>query len=165
MRELPAYGGADLRHLLGPAQPIKPGHQRRVQARRDGQGRRRHRSNCPHRRALAFRLEGRLGHLFHEQGNAVATLDDVVPDICWQQFVADDAVNHRGDIALCQPIDRRSGYVWLSDPGWVEFRPECYDQQDGKGPNPVHNPTEHLQTRGIGPVRILEDHQHRIGAR
>src|SRR5262245_14743744 len=133
MRELTAYSGADLRHLLGPAQPIKPGHQRRVQARRDGQGRGRNRRNRPPGRALAFRLEGRLGHFFHEQGNAVATLDDVVPDVCWQQFVADDTVDHRTDIALCQPINRRTGYVWLSDPGWVEFRAVCPVQLDGRG--------------------------------
>src|SRR5215472_76529 len=125
MRELAADSGADLRHLLGPAQPIKSGHQRRVQARRDGQGGGRNRSNRPPGCALAFRLQGRLGHLLHEQGNAVATLDDVVPDVCWQQFVADDAINHCADIALCQPINRRGGYVWLSNPGWVEFRPEC----------------------------------------
>ena len=144
MRELAADRGADRRHLLGPAQPIKPGHQRRVQARRDGHSRGRNRSNRPPGRALAFRLEGRLGHLFHEQGNAVATLDDVVPDVCWQQLVADDTVNHCADLVLCQRIDRRSGYVWLSDPGWVEFRPERHDQQYARHCDPLHRPAERL---------------------
>ena len=28
--------------------------------------------------------------------------------------------------------------------------------------DPVHRPTEHFQARGVDPMRILEDHQHRI---
>ncbi len=31
-------------------------------------------------------------------------------------------------------------------------------------PIPVHRPTEQFQARGVGPMRILEDHQHRTGA-
>ena len=63
--------------------------------------------------------------------------------------------------SLRQPIEREGGHVRLSDPGRLEFRPERHDQQHAKGPNPVHDPTEHFQARGVGPMRILEDHQHR----
>ena len=31
--------------------------------------------------------------------------------------------------------------------------------------NPVHRPTERFQARGVDPMHILENHQHRIGAR
>jgi len=75
-----------------------------------------------------------------------------------------DEVDHCADFALCQPIDRESRHVRLSDPGRVEFRPERHDQQHPKGRHPVHRPTEYFQTRGIGPMRILEDHQHRVPA-
>ena len=49
----------------------------------------------------------------------------------------------------------------LSDPGRLEFRPERHEQQHAKGPNPIHSPPKHFQACGIGPVRILEDLQHR----
>ena len=56
------------------------------------------------RLALALRLQHRLRHLLHEQGNAVGALDDVLPDARRQQLVADDAVDHGGDFALA-PAD------------------------------------------------------------
>ncbi len=77
-------------------------------------------------------------------------------------LVADDAVDHGADVALCQPIDGEGGHMRPSDPGRLEFRPERHDQQHAKCRNPVHRPTEHFQARGVGPMRILEDHQHRI---
>ena len=40
--------------------------------------------------------------------------------------------------------------------------PKCNNQQHAKCRNAVHHPTEQFQARGIGPMRILEDHQHRI---
>ena len=50
----------------------------------------------------------------------------------------------------------------LSNPRRVELRPKRYDQQHRKGLNPIHGPTERFQARGVGPMRILEDHQHRL---
>jgi hypothetical protein len=55
--------------------------------------------------------------------------------------------------------------MWLSDAGRVEFRAECHDQQHTKGRDPGHHLTEHLQGRGIDPMGVLENHQHRIVAR
>ena len=49
-----------------------------------------------------------------------------------------------------------------SHPRRLELGAESYDQQHGKGFNPVHGPAERLQARGVGPMRILEDHQHRL---
>ena len=112
--------------------------------------------------ALAPRFQHRLGHLLDEQGNAVGALDDVLSDVRRQQLVADDAVDHRADVALRQPIDGEGCHVRPSDPGRIELWPERHDQQHGKAANPVDDPTKHFQARGVGPVRILEDHQHRI---
>ena len=81
------------------------------------------------------------------------------------ELVADDAVDHGADFALRQPIEGEGGDVRPSDPGRLELRPERHDQQHAKGRDPVHGPTEHFQARGVGPMRILEDHQHRILAR
>ena len=46
--------------------------------------------------------------------------------------------------------------------GGVELGAESYDEQHRKGFNSVHRPTERFQARGVGPMRILEDHQHRL---
>ena len=82
-----------------------------------------------------------------------------------QQLVAGDAVDHGVDFALRQPIDRERGHVRPSDPGRFELRPERHDQQHAKARDPVHRPTERFQARGVGPMRVLEDHQHRTLAR
>jgi len=70
-------------------------------------------------------------------------------------------VDHRVDVALRQPIDGQRRHIRPSNPGRVEFRPERYDQQRTEVSNPVHNPAERFQAGGVGPMRILEDHQHR----
>ena len=41
---------------------------------------------------------------------------------------------------------------------------ESYDEQRWKGFNLVYCPAKSLQARGVGPVRILEDHQHWVRA-
>ena len=161
MGKLPPDRRPDLRHLLGGAEPVEPRHQRGVQARGDGQGWRRHRCGRPSALAFALRLQHRLGHLLHEQRNTVGALDDVLPDARRDELVADDAVDHGVDIALRQPIDCESGHVWPSDPRRLEFRPEGDDQQHAKGRDPVHRPAEQFQARGVGPMCILENHQHR----
>jgi hypothetical protein len=49
-----------------------------------------------------------------------------------------------------------------SDPGRIKTRSECHDQQHTKAADPVDHPIEDFQARGVGPMRILEDHQHRV---
>ena len=48
-----------------------------------------------------------------------------------------------------------------SNPGRLEFRPERHDQQHAKVRDLVHRLAESFQARRIGPVRILDNHQHR----
>jgi hypothetical protein len=136
-----------------------------MQACRDGQGRGRNCRNYVLDRALALRLQHRLGHLLHEQGNTIGALDDVLPNVRRQELVANDAADHGLDVALTQPIDGEGGHVGATDPGWIEFRPERHDQQHARGPSLVHSPTERFQARRVDPLHILEDHQHRTGSR
>ena len=151
MRKLPPDRRPDLRHFLGGAEPVEPRHQRGVQACGDGQCRRRNSCNCVLGRALALRLQHRLGHLLHEQGNAVGALDDVLPDARREELVADDAVDHGADFALRQPIDRERGHVRPSDPGRLEFWPERHDQQHAKGP--IRSTTRPNASRLVGSVQ------------
>ena len=88
MRELPADHGADLRYLLRRAEPVKPRHQRGVQACRHLKGRERNCRGGALGSALALRFKHRFGHLLHEKRNAVGSLDDVLPDVRRQALVA-----------------------------------------------------------------------------
>ena len=69
-------------------------------------------------------------------------------------------------ISRCsKPIEGESRHVRSSNPRRLELRPEGDDQQHAKGWYPVHDPTKRFEARGVDPMRILEDHQHRIVTR
>lgn len=82
---------------------------------------------------LRFRLclQHRLRHLFHEQGDAVRALDDILPYTCRQRLVFDDVVDDGADFrrALIDPGETEGSHVRLSYPVRLEFRPEGYNQQ------------------------------------
>ena len=80
MRELSAYRRPDLRHFLGGAEPIKPRHERGVQACGHGQRRGGHGGGGLARLAFAFRLQDCPGHFFNKEGNAVRALGNVLPN-------------------------------------------------------------------------------------
>ena len=100
VRELPPDGCADLRHVLGGAEPVEPRHQGGVQTCRDRVSRRRNRSGQMLGRTFAFSLQNRLGHLLDEQWDAVGALDDILPDALRNWLVSRDAVDDGIDIAL-----------------------------------------------------------------
>jgi hypothetical protein len=77
-------------------------------------------------------------------------------------LVANDAVYDRTDLPLCQSIERKGGNVRSSDQGWLKLWPERHDQQHAEARDLVHEPTEDFPAARVGPMRILEDHQHRI---
>ena len=81
-------------------------------------------------------------------------------DVRRQLLVADDAVDHGADFALCQPIESEGGHMRPSNPRRLKLWPVRNDQQNAKGSYPVHGATERFKARGVDPMRILEDHQH-----
>ena len=85
--------------------------------------------------------------------------------LCGQRLVAGDAVDHGGDFALAEPVEGECSDVRPSDPRRLELRSVRDDQQHAKSSYPVHRPTERFKARRVDPMRILEDHQHRIGSR
>src|SRR5215475_10271856 len=129
MGELASDRRPDLRQLLGGAEPVEPRHQRCVQACGDRQCRRRNQGGGPPCFAFALCLQHRLRHFFHEQGDAVRALDDIVSYVRRQRIVADDVLDDGADFAGRQPIEAEEGHVRLSYPARLEFRPEGYDQQ------------------------------------
>jgi hypothetical protein len=83
-------------------------------------------------------------------------------DVGHKLRVTNDSVDHRLDFAPHETVDDEGGDVRLSDLRWLEFWPEGYEQRHSTGRDPVHCPTESFQTGGVGPMCILEDHQHRV---
>jgi hypothetical protein len=70
---------------------------------------------------------------------------------------------HRLDVAPREPIDVESRHVRPPDPRWVELWTGRHHQQHTQVLKPVNDPAERLKARGIGPMRILDNHQHRCG--
>src|SRR5690242_7958425 len=56
-----------------------------------------------------------------QKGDAIRALDDVLPDFRRDSFVADNAVDHRLDVALRQPVEGKRCDVGSPDPRWIEF--------------------------------------------
>src|SRR5262245_19085715 len=155
MSELSTNGRADLRNLFGrTAEPVQPRHQRGVQSGwdRNRPGRNGRSRLLSFGRALGF--QHRLGHFLYEKRDAVGPFDDFFPDVRRKLPVTNDPIDHRLDFALRQPTKGERSDVWQPDPRRLELGPKGYDQQDA-GWSPMHGPTEHLQTCGVGPMRIL----------
>ena len=98
-----------------------------MQACRDSKGRRRNGGGSPLNFALAFRLQDRLDHFFHEQGDAVRAFDNVLTDVRRDELVADNVVDYRLDVALREPVDSDSSHIGPSNPGRLELRTERHD--------------------------------------
>ena len=133
MGELAPDGRPDLRHFLGGAEAVEPRHQRGVQACGDCQSRGRNRRNRAPGCALALRLQHRLRHLLHEQGNAVGALDDVLPSHslvapCCRQGASIMAADSRSPSRLSVRL------VTCDCPthGAVELGAESHDKQHRK---------------------------------
>ncbi len=52
----------------------------------------------------------------------------------------------------------------LPDPRRSEFRSEGDDEQHRNAADAFDGLTQHFKARGIGPIDILEDHEHRLAA-
>src|ERR1700731_1437350 len=115
-----------------------------------------------HRCGLTFRFEYSLCHLLYEQRDAVGPLDDVLPNACRQWRVADNAINQSANLALSQPIDREGSHVGPSEPRRLKLRTIRDDQQHAERWYSIHDATEQFEARGVGPMRIFEDHQYRV---
>ena len=110
------------------AQPIKPRHQRCVQACRHRQSRGRNCGSDLLRVALALRFQHRLRHFLHEQWDAIGALDNVQPDARGQRLVARDKVDHGGDFPVSKPVECEGGDVRPSNPRRLKLRSVGNDQ-------------------------------------
>jgi hypothetical protein len=82
-------------------------------------------------------------------------------DALWNEAIADDPVYHAVDVVLREPIEAEGGHVMPSSPGGLEFRPERHYQQRTKILDQVHRSADDFKARGINPMHVFEDHEHR----
>ena len=75
--------------------------------------------------------------------------------------VACDPLRQRCALALIEPVERQRGHVCLAGPGRRELGAEGDEEQRRRTLHPLDDKIELLPRRGIDPMGILEDHQHR----
>jgi hypothetical protein len=113
------------------------------------------------RRAFATCFQNGPGHLLYKQRYAVRALEYVLPYRSWEQFVANDPVDHGVQLTPGQTTKSDRTYMRLSDPRRAKFRPERHEQQYAQHLYPVHDAAKQFDACGVAPMCILEDHQHR----
>src|SRR6516225_2648015 len=113
-------------------------------------------------RAFASRFQQSLCHLLHEQRDTIGALDNILPDVCWNNLIANEAINHGTDFTLSQPIEGEGGHMRPSDPWRLELWSRCHDQQDTETWYPADGAIKQFKTRRVAPMGVFEDHQDRI---
>src|SRR5215813_10424032 len=100
--------GAHLGHLLDSMQPIEPGQQQSLEARRNGQ--RWYRAG-EYVGVILFEQQSAFEYtvcqFFDKQRDAISALDNAVQDVGWQVLAGGDAVDHCCYIAACEPVQRQ----------------------------------------------------------
>src|SRR5262245_23744148 len=122
MRKLAADRRRDLGYLLGrTTESVESRHERGMQARGDRQRWGRNGSKRPLGGGACF--QHCLGHLLHEQGDTVGTLDDVMLNSRIYHHVPADELDHCTSYVLVQSVDSEFLDVRPSNPRRVEFWP------------------------------------------
>ena len=155
--------GADLRDFLDRRQPVEPRHQRILQRRGDRQRRQR----AVEAIALAVLdqqpgFQHGLGQFLDEQRHAVGLGDDLRHHFGRQLAAAGHALDQGLGLAAVEPAERHRGDVGQALPGRLEFRPEGDQQQHRQTPDPLDREIEQFERGRIGPMCVLEQHQHRL---
>src|SRR5215472_2188505 len=144
MREFAADRRSNLRELFRSSKTVETRHQRSVKCCGNFEFWRWDRSRCSSRVFLVLRFQYCLGHLLDEQWNAVGPIDQVLTDIRRKKFVAYNSVDDGVDVAPSESIDGDGGHVRKSNPGRLEFRPECNNEQHTKRFDPIHDAANQL---------------------
>lgn len=110
-------------------------------------------------------LQYRFGQFLDEQRNTVRALNDLRHHVRPQLFVSYKVSDDGGHLALAKPIEHHSRHLCLSGPRWSELRPGGDDEQHRNATDALDGPAQRLKAARIDPMRVLEDHQHRLFAR
>ena len=64
-----------------------------------------------------------------------------------------------------QPVERQHRHLRLAGPGRLELGPERHDQQYRQAADAIDGQVEQFARGRVDPMRVLENHQHRLLAR
>ena len=151
-RERAADHRGELGDFLGGAQARQPRRQRVAERRRQ---------LAPVTRLTA--LEHRPGQLLDEQRHAVGLGDDVLLDAGGERRVAGQQLDQLLGVLAAERAERD-----LHDPGPRPPRdvegvgPDRHHQQQRRGRRLIDQPFEPGQRRGVEPVQVLDQHNHRL---
>ena len=163
MAELATDHGADLRDLLDRREAVEARHQQVVQGRRD----RERRQGAGQLVAIAgvreqARFQHRLGQLLDEQRHAVGARHDLLDDLGRQRLVAGDPRDRSAPWRRPSRPMRQRRHVRLAGPGRGELRPEGDQRQRRQLPDALDHHAQELEGRGVDPVHVLVQRQHRL---
>jgi hypothetical protein len=137
-----------------------------VQARRN-----RERRECPiehvavHVLAQQTALQDALGQFLDKQRHPIGAIDDLRDDLVGQRLAAGDLRCQSDPVAPVQPIERQHCHLRLPGPRRLELRTECHDQQHPQAADMLDEEVEQFARGRVNPMRVLEDHDHRLPAR
>ena len=154
---------ATLRHLLDHREAVEARHERIVQRGRD----RERRQGACELQAVAdvahqARLDQRLRQLLDEQRHAIGPSPDLLDGLRRQRPAAGDQLDQRLDLPADKAIERQRRDVRVPHPQRQSVGPSGHDQQHRQPGDALDERVEQLPGGGIEPLRVLEDHQHRL---
>jgi hypothetical protein len=79
-----------------------------------------------------------------------------------RQRPARDVLGQGRDLGGSQAVERDASDVRETGPGRLVFRPEGEERQYRQGADALDGQIEHFERGRIGPVGVLEQHQHRL---
>ena len=106
-----------------------------------------------------------LGQLLEEQWHAVGAGEDLPEDLGRQRLAAGGALDQRHAVAAAEAGERQHRDVGVGGPGRGELRPRGDEEQQWQRRCPRHGQGQQLERGRVDPVRVLEQHQHRLPRR
>jgi len=117
------------------------------------------------RPAFGTAFDNRPGQFLGKQRNPIGALQNRTDKGLRQRPIVADADNDSRAFAGRQPAYRGRRGVDTPGPGGNELRPEGDDDQQPQARRIHHDQVDELQGRGIGPMQVLDDKQHRTRRR
>ena len=166
LTELASQRGRDLRHLLARHDPVQARHQGILQRSRNRARRQRARQEVAIARVLQeARLEHGLGQLLDKQRYAVGALDDVLEHLVRKRFPAGHPADELGAFPAAQAAELDRNDIRKIVPARLEPRPMRADKHHPLRHQPFRDHLQKLRARGIDPMQVLHDEQHRNARR
>ena len=164
--ELAPDDRADLRDLLDRCHAFQPRRQRVAQRLRDRHAGGGARVDV----AIAFdlqvpRLDDHLREFLHEERHAIGPGDDLRGELRRQRFAAGELRQKRAALLRCQLGEAQRRHALVLGPARLKLGAVGEHDQQRDAAELGDEQTERIERGGVGPVRVLEQHQTRLRAR